>query len=142
MTFFSLPAFIGGLLIGLSAVIFLLGLGRIMGVSGIVSNLLSRKGFTDWRLLFIIGLLLSPWLYYLLNGSLPVVEVTNSIPILVAGGLLVGVGSAMGSGCTSGHSICGIARLAPGSLVITVLFMLAGGVSVFVVRHLFVLGGQ
>lgn len=136
MTWFSLPALIGGIVIGVAAVLFLLGMGRIMGVSGILSNLLSRKGITDWRLLFMVGLLISPWIYYLANGSLPVVEVTNSLPLLIGAGLLVGVGSAMGSGCTSGHSICGISRLAPGSLVITVLFMVAGGVSVFVLKHL------
>lgn len=136
MTFFSLPALVGGIVIGFSAILLLLGLGRIMGVSGILNHLLSRQGFTDWRLLFIAGLLLSPTLYYLVVGSLPVIEVTNSLPLLIGAGLLVGVGSAMGSGCTSGHSICGIARFAPGSLLITVIFMVAGGLSVFVLKHL------
>ncbi len=136
MTWFSLPALIGGVLIGLSAVLFLLGLGRIMGVSGIVANLLSRKGITDWRILFVVGLLISPWIYLFTAGSLPVVEVTSSLPLLIGGGLLVGIGSALGSGCTSGHSICGISRFAPGSLVITMLFMVAGGVSVFILKHL------
>lgn len=136
MTFFSLPALLGGILIGISAVLFLLGLGRIMGVSGIVSNILSRSGITAWRLCFIVGLLIAPALYYIIAGSLPAVTVTDSWPLLVGAGLLVGIGSAMGSGCTSGHSICGISRLAPGSLVITVLFMVAGGVTVFVLKHL------
>ncbi len=140
MSLFSLPALIGGIFIGLAAALFLLGLGRIMGVSGIATNLLSRQGITGWRVLFMIGLLLSPSIYYLLFGYLPTVEVTTSWPLLVGGGLLVGVGSAMGSGCTSGHSVCGIARLAPGSLVITMIFMLAGGVSVFVLKHL-MMGG-
>ncbi len=136
MTFFSLPALLGGILIGIAAVLFLLGLGRIMGVSGIVSNLLSRSGLTMWRLCFIAGLLIAPTLYYLVVGSLPAVTVTSSWPLLVGAGLLVGIGSAMGSGCTSGHSICGISRLAPGSLVITVVFMVAGGVTVFILKHL------
>ncbi len=136
MSLFSLPALIGGLFIGLAAALFLLGLGRIMGVSGIATNLLNRRGITGWRVLFMIGLLLSPSIYYLIFGALPKVEVTSSLPLLIGGGLLVGVGSAMGSGCTSGHSVCGIARLAPGSLVITVIFMVAGGAAVFVLRHL------
>lgn len=140
MTWFSLPALIGGLLIGLASAIFLLGMGRIMGVSGIVNNLLTRSGFADWRLLFVAGLLLSPWIYYVIAGELPAVEVTNSPTLLIAAGLLVGVGSALGSGCTSGHSICGIARFAPGSLVITAIFMLAGGASVFVLKHLMNVG--
>lgn len=140
MSFFSLPALLGGLLIGCAAVLFLIGLGRIMGVSGIVSNLLTRQGITAWRLLFMIGLLISPGVYYLIAGSLPSVSVTSSLPLLIAAGLLVGVGSAMGSGCTSGHSICGISRFAPGSLIITVLFMVAGGVTVFVLKHL-MMGG-
>ncbi|MHC5224878.1 YeeE/YedE family protein [Ignatzschineria sp. LJL83] len=140
MNWFSLPALLGGALIGLASVIFLLGIGRIMGVSGIVSNLLTRSGFTDWRLLFMAGLLLSPWIYYLISGELSAVEVTHSPTLLIAAGLLVGVGSALGSGCTSGHSICGIARFAPGSLIITVIFMLAGGASVFVLRHLMNVG--
>ncbi len=140
MSFFSLPALLGGLLIGCAAVLFLIGLGRIMGVSGIVSNLLTRQGITAWRLLFVIGLLISPGVYYLIAGSLPSVSVTSSLPLLIAAGLLVGVGSAMGSGCTSGHSICGISRFAPGSLIITVLFMVAGGVTVFVLKHL-MMGG-
>lgn len=140
MSFFSLPALLGGLLIGCAAVLFLIGLGRIMGVSGIVSNLLTRQGITAWRVLFVVGLLISPGIYYLIAGSLPTVSVTSSIPLLIAAGLLVGVGSAMGSGCTSGHSICGISRFAPGSLIITVLFMVAGGVTVFVLKHL-MMGG-
>ena len=140
MTFFSLPALLGGLLIGCAAVLFLIGLGRIMGVSGIVSNLLTRQGLTAWRFLFMIGLLISPGVYSLISGSLPTVSVTSSVPLLIAAGLLVGVGSAMGSGCTSGHSICGISRFAPGSLIITVLFMVAGGVTVFILKHL-MMGG-
>lgn len=136
MTWFSLPALVGGIVIGSSATLLLIGIGRIMGVSGILNNLLSRKGITDWRLLFLVGLLISPWIYYLVAGTLPAVEVTQSLPLLIGAGLLVGIGSAMGSGCTSGHSICGISRFAPGSFVITAIFMLAGGLSVFILKHL------
>lgn len=136
MTWFSLPALVGGIVIGSSATLLLIGIGRIMGVSGILNNLLSRRGITDWRLLFLVGLLISPWIYYLVAGTLPAVEVTQSLPLLIGAGLLVGIGSAMGSGCTSGHSICGISRFAPGSFVITAIFMLAGGLSVFILKHL------
>lgn len=135
MTWFSLPALIGGGMIGLAAMLFLLGIGRIMGVSGILNNLLSKKGITDWRLLFMVGLLISPWIYYFTAGYLPDVKVTSSVPLLIIAGLLVGVGSALGSGCTSGHSICGISRLAPGSFLITAIFMIAGGVMVFILKH-------
>lgn len=135
MTWFSLPALIGGGMIGLAAMLFLLGIGRIMGVSGILNNLLSKKGITDWRLLFMVGLLISPWIYYFTVGYLPDVKVTSSVPLLIVAGLLVGIGSALGSGCTSGHSICGISRLAPGSFVITAVFMVAGGVMVFILKH-------
>lgn len=137
MSLFSLPALLGGILIGISAMLFLLGLGRVMGVSGILSNLLTRSGITAWRLCFMVGLLIAPALYYIVVGSLPAVTVTSSMPLLIGAGLLVGIGSALGSGCTSGHSICGISRLAPGSLVITMIFMVAGGVTVFVLKHLF-----
>ncbi|UNM97457.1 YeeE/YedE family protein [Ignatzschineria rhizosphaerae] len=136
MTWFSLPALLGGIVIGFSGLLLLIGVGRIMGVSGILNNLLSKKGMTDWRLLFVVGLLISPWIYDVVIGSLPSVEVTQSVPLLIIAGLLVGIGSALGSGCTSGHSICGISRLAPSSLIITGLFMLSGGIAVFILKHL------
>lgn len=136
MIWFSLPALLGGIVIGFAGLLLLIGIGRIMGVSGILNNLLSKKGMTDWRLLFVVGLLISPWIYDIVIGSLPSVEVTQSVPLLIIAGLLVGIGSALGSGCTSGHSICGISRLAPGSLIITGLFMLSGGIAVFILKHL------
>lgn len=140
MTWFSPTALTGGILIGIAAVVFLLFLGRVMGVSGIVGNLLTRSGFTMWRLLFVVGLLVSPWLYKLIFGELPAITVSSNIPLLIIAGLLVGVGSALGSGCTSGHSICGISRYSPSSVLITIIFMVAGGVTVFVLKHL-ILGG-
>lgn len=130
-SFFSLTALLGGLLIGLAAMIYFLFLGRVMGVSGILSTTLSRHGFTLWRALFIVGILVSPWIYSLF-AEVPVAELTNNKTLLIIGGLLVG----LSSGCTSGHSICGIARLSPNSVVVTLIFMVAGGVSVFIVKHL------
>lgn len=132
---FSLPALLGGLLIGLAAMIYFLFLGRVMGVSGILSSTLSKHGFTLWRALFIIGILISPWVYSLF-AQVPVAELTNNKYLLIIGGLLVGLGAGLSSGCTSGHSICGIARLSPSSVVVTIIFMIAGGVSVFIVKHL------
>ncbi len=140
MTWFSPTALTGGIMIGIAAVVFLLFLGRVMGVSGIVGNLLSRSGFTAWRLLFVIGLLISPWVYKLIFGALPSITVSSNIPLLIIAGLLVGIGSALGSGCTSGHSICGISRYSPSSVLITIIFMVAGGVTVFVLKHL-IFGG-
>ncbi|KZX36850.1 hypothetical protein B9T11_05165 [Wohlfahrtiimonas chitiniclastica] len=134
-SFFSLPALLGGLLIGLSAAIYFLFLGRVMGVSGILGNLLSRCGLTSWRLLFVVGVIISPWIYSLI-APLPVPEITNNKILLIVAGLLVGVGAALSSGCTSGHSICGISRLSPTSVVVTMIFMVAGGIAVFFVKHL------
>lgn len=132
---FSLPALLGGLVIGLSAALYFLFLGRVMGVSGIIGNLLSRCGFTLWRLLFVVGLLASPWIYGMIT-EVPVAEITDNRWVLIIGGLLVGLGSAMSSGCTSGHSICGISRLSPSSVLVTIIFMVAGGMAVFVIKHL------
>ena len=132
---FSLPALLGGLVIGLSAALYFLFLGRVMGVSGIIGNLLSRCGFTLWRLLFVVGLLASPWIYGMIT-EVPVAEITDNRWVLIIGGLLVGLGSAMSSGCTSGHSICGISRLSPSSVLVTIIFMVAGGIAVFVIKHL------
>ena len=132
---FSLPALLGGLVIGLAAALYFLFLGRVMGVSGIIGNLLSRCGFTLWRLLFVVGLLASPWIYGMIT-EVPVAEITDNRWVLIIGGLLVVLGSAMSSGCTSGHSICGISRLSPSSVLVTIIFMVAGGIAVFVIKHL------
>lgn len=134
-SFFSLPALLGGLLIGLASMIYFLFLGRVMGVSGILGNIFSRNGATLWRIVFIVGILISPWIYSLF-AELPVAELTNNKTLLIIGGLLVGLGAGLSSGCTSGHSICGIARLSPSSVIVTIVFMIAGGISVFIVKHL------
>lgn len=129
----------GGLLIGLAAAALVLFNGRIAGISGIVGGLLRpQTGDRAWRLAFIVGLLLSPLLYGLVV-ALPESRVDAGWPTLIAAGLLVGIGTRYGSGCTSGHGVCGISRLSPRSLVATVIFMAAGFATVFIVRH--VLGG-
>ena len=126
----------GGALIGLAAAMFLLFNGRIAGISGILGGLLQwPKGDIGWRLAFLLGLIAAP-LAYGLFAPLPVVTVDAGTATLVAAGLLVGIGTRYGSGCTSGHGVCGLSRRSPRSLVATVAFMTAGFVTVFIVRHL------
>jgi uncharacterized membrane protein YedE/YeeE len=131
-------AFIGGILIG-SAAVLLLGLnGRIAGVSGIlggvVSDPVSGLGESAWRLAFLLGLILGAQAVALIQ---PVaLEIAASWPALIVGGLLVGFGTRLGNGCTSGHGVCGIARLSPRSLVATGIFVLTAMITLFVVRHL------
>jgi uncharacterized membrane protein YedE/YeeE len=127
----------GGLLIGLSAALFVLFNGRIAGVSGILGGLL-RPGVGDigWRVAFLLGLVLAPLAYATVH-PLPAVQVDAGTGTLVAAGLLVGLGTRYGSGCTSGHGVCGLSRLSPRSLVATLSFMAGGFATVFAVRHLF-----
>ncbi|MFB9885884.1 YeeE/YedE family protein [Balneatrix alpica] len=132
-------ALLGGVLIGLASTLFILLNGRIAGISGLLGGLLeAKKGELDYRLLFIAGLLLAPSLYSL-GATLPEVEMQVSWPWLILAGLLVGFGSRLGSGCTSGHGVCGLSRLSPRSLLATLSFMGAGFATVFILRHL--LGG-
>jgi hypothetical protein len=127
---------LGGLLIGLAASGFVLVNGRIAGISGILGGLLGAKpGDTSWRIAFIGGLILAP-LTYQLFAALPPARIDAGWPVLVLAGLLTGSGTRYGSGCTSGHGVCGLSRLSPRSLVATLTFMGAGFVTVFVVRHL------
>jgi len=130
-------AVIGGGLIGLSASMFMLLNGRIAGISGIIGGLLAKrdKGDTAWRLLFILGMVLAP-LSWLLFGQLPSVQIDAGYPLLLVAGFLVGISTRYGSGCTSGHGVCGISRLSPRSIVATLSFMATGFITVFVIRHL------
>lgn len=129
-----LMALLGGALIGLAASMVLLGLGKIMGISGMLRGVFSPQRMPLWQLCFIAGLLLSPWLLGLV-GSLPEVSVTRSLPLLIVAGLLVGFGASLASGCTSGHSVCGMARLSPRSILVTGLFMGAGALTVYLLKH-------
>jgi len=129
-------AFGGGLLIGLAVALFVLLNGRIAGISGIVGGLLApKKGDIAWRLAFVSGLMLAPLLYAAL-ASLQRPRIDASWGELVLAGLLVGLGTRYGSGCTSGHGVCGLSRLSTRSLAATATFMAAGFATVFVVRHL------
>ena len=126
----------GGALIGLAAALFLLFNGRIAGISGILGGLLQwPKGDIAWRIAFLLGLIAAPAAYGLF-APLPAVQVDAGTATLVVAGLLVGIGTRYGSGCTSGHGVCGLSRRSPRSLVATGAFMAAGFITVFIVRHL------
>lgn len=131
---FTPISLVGGLMLGVATVILLLGVGRVAGISGIFSSLLKPKRVEMWQVLFIAGLIVSPLLYRLVK-PLPVLDISTSIPLLIAAGLLVGFGTRLGSGCTSGHGICGNARLSPRSMTATVTFMLFGILTVYIGRH-------
>ncbi len=134
--FTPLGATLGGVMIGASASLLLLLNGRIAGISGILGGLLAAPSReTGWRAAFLAGLVMAP-LVYGLGSSLPEVTVGASFPLLTVAGLLVGFGSRLGSGCTSGHGVCGIGRGSPRSLVATGTFMAVAILTVFVVRHL------
>lgn len=130
-------SFGGGMLIGLSAAMFVLLNGRIAGISGVLGGLFTPvRGDVLWRLAFIGGMVAAP-LAYSVVLALPSVQIDAGYPALVAAGLLVGVGTRYGAGCTSGHGVCGLSRLSLRSLVATGTFMGAGFATVYVLRHLF-----
>lgn len=126
----------GGLLIGLAAAMFVLFNGRIAGISGIIGGLLRpAPGERGWRIAFLLGLVAAP-LVYALAAPLPAMRIDAGTATLIAAGLLVGVGTRYGAGCTSGHGVCGLARGSARSLAATLAFMGAGFATVFIVRHL------
>ncbi len=128
-------ALIGGLVIGIAASMLVLLNGRIAGVAGIVGGLLRPSGGeVGWRIAFVAGLVVAPMLYSIV-ATLPSIKVDAGYPVVVVAGLLVGVGTRYGSGCTSGHGICGISRLSIRTVVATLSFMMAGFATVFIVRH-------
>lgn len=131
------PALAGGGLIGIAAAMFVLLNGRIAGISGVLGGLLKPvRGDVGWRLAFVLGLMGAP-LVYALFASLPRLQLDAGYGALVLAGLLVGVGTRFGSGCTSGHGVCGISRLSPRSLAATAAFMAVGFMTVYFTRHLF-----
>ena len=130
-------AMLGGLLIVLASSMVVLLNGRIAGISGILGGLLRpTKGDLSWRIAFLLGLIVAP-LVFSVVAPLPDVQVDADMTALIVAGLLVGIGTRYGSGCTSGHGVCGLSRLSPRSLVATLAFMLAGFATVFIVRHMF-----
>jgi uncharacterized protein len=141
-SFAPATALFGGILIGLAAVLLMAGLGRIAGISGIVSRLLPphRDQALPIRAAFVIGLIVAPVLLHLLTGSTAIPQAARiNLPLLAASGLMVGFGAVLGSGCTSGHGVCGLARWSTRSAVATATFMATAALVVFVTRH--VMGG-
>lgn len=134
--FTPFSALAGGALIGLSAALLLWLNGRVAGISGIVAGLLPpAAGRIGWRVAFLLGLLIGGGLYALWLGHVPPVRLDTGTPLLVLGGLLVGFGTRLGGGCTSGHGVCGVSRLSGRSIVATVVFMVSAGAVVFLLRH-------
>ena len=137
-SFTPVASAIGGALIGAAAVTLMAAFGRIAGVSGIASRLLPPHGDDGFagRLAFVLGIAAAPLVAWIAAGAMPAPRIEASTPVLAIAGLLVGFGSVWGSGCTSGHGVCGLSRLSPRSLVATMAFMATGMATVFVVRHL------
>ena len=130
------PALLGGIILGLAAALYVHLHGRILGISGIISGLLHPKhGDVIWRFSIAFGSLSAPFWAVWLFDIHPIQVIDSGWTAVVVAGLLVGFGSAYGSGCTSGHGICGLSRLSPRSLVATLCFMMAGFITVFVIRH-------
>ncbi len=145
VNFTPIAATVGGALIGLSAALLLLVKGRIAGISGIAGGIIYPElGDMAWRIMFVLGLVLGGFVYQWLSGDstdglfkgIAHIQSVSSTPVLLIAGLLVGVGTTVGTGCTSGHGICGLARRSPRSLAATLSFMASGALTVFIVRQL------
>ncbi len=138
-TFTPVASLGGGLAIGLGAVLLMLGLGRIMGATGILSGLAfpeNREEFA-WRAALAVGMVLAPGMIFVVTGTMPSLSVPVSPAMIVVGGVIVGLGASLGSGCTSGHGVCGLSRLSVRSLVAVPTFMATGAITVFFIRHVF-----
>ena len=135
-------SFLGGILIGVAASVFILFNGKIAGISGIVGGLFRpKKNDFAWRVMFILGLVISPIIYNLIS-PLPTVTINTSKGVIVIAGVLVGLGSRFGSGCTSGHGVCGVARISPRSILATISFILSGAITVAIIKFLRVAIGE
>jgi uncharacterized membrane protein YedE/YeeE len=136
LAFTPVPALLGGIMLGTAATLYILLHGRILGISGIISGLLSPKsGDVNWRLILVLGIVSAPLWASLVFGIHTESVIDADWPVIVIAGLLVGFGANYGSGCTSGHGICGLSRLSPRSLIATLTFMGAGFLMVFIIRH-------
>jgi len=133
--FTPIPAAIGGTLIGLAVALLMLTTGRIAGISGIVDGLIGNDDGKGWRAAFVAGLVLAPLLARLVGFTLPMPRMPASWVVIAGAGLLVGFGTRLGGGCTSGHGVCGMARLSPRSIVATLIFMGTAMVVVAIARH-------
>jgi hypothetical protein len=137
--FTPLLSFLGGTLIGLAAVALMAVHGRVAGINGIASGFLTTQLNQDWawRAAFLAGMIASPLILLGVTGQLPEITVPSSPPLLVIGGFLTGIGTTYGSGCTSGHGVCGISRLSARSITATLTFMATAAATVFLTRHVF-----
>lgn len=137
--FTPFASLLGGALIGIAATLLMLVHGRIMGATGILTGAIQPEGAGDrgWRLATLAGMASAPLVYLAIAGAPAPLEVPVSTAMLVLGGIIVGIGVTLGGGCTSGHGVCGLARLSPRSLVATLTFMATTAATVFVVRHVF-----
>ena len=135
--FTPISSFGGGLAIGLGAVILMLSLGRILGATGILSGtvFVEDKEELKWRAAMILGMIAAPILIFLFTGEMPEVNVPISPMMIVLGGVIVGFGASLGSGCTSGHGVCGLSRLSVRSMVAVPTFMATGVITLYIIRH-------
>jgi uncharacterized membrane protein YedE/YeeE len=129
----------GGALIGLGAVLLMLGLGRILGATGIMSGLVFAENSSEfsWRAAMVVGMILSPGLIFWVTGQMPEISVPVSPLMIAIGGVIVGLGASLGSGCTSGHGVCGLSRLSVRSIVAVPTFMVTAAITVYLIRHMF-----
>ena len=132
LNFTPISAFNGGLLIGLAVVIFFVSNGRLAGVSGIVNNALTTFHNRTINLLFLLGLILGPLIFMIISQTTIPFDMTSSKPTIIIGGLLVGIGTKISSGCTSGHGVCGISRFSIRSIIATILFILSAMMTVLI----------
>ena len=139
--FTPFASFSGGLAIGLGAVLLMLGLGRILGATGVLTGLVfaDNRDELSWRVAMVVGMIAAPGVIFALTGTMPEISVPVSPAMVVIGGVIVGFGASLGSGCTSGHGVCGLSRLSIRSLVAVPTFMATAAITVFVIRH--VIGG-
>ena len=133
--FTPFPSLIGGMIIGFSVVLYFYTTGRLAGISGILANSVTNKLNRFSNFLFLLGLIIGPSIYFLFNESSGTFEITNSLILIILGGFLVGLGTRMGSGCTSGHGICGISRFSIRSIFATIIFILFGIITVFILQQ-------
>ncbi len=132
INFTPIPAFTGGLIIGLAVVVFFLLNGRLVGISGIASNALTEKENKFDNLLFLLGLIIAPFIYSLFSNGGINISISNSYILMIAAGLLVGIGTRISGGCTSGHGISGIGRFSLRSIIATITFMIVGILTVYI----------
>tara|TARA_B100000315_G_scaffold134513_1_gene123970 strand:- start:24 stop:443 length:420 start_codon:yes stop_codon:yes gene_type:complete len=133
INFTPLSAFAGGIIIGLAVVVFFVGNGRLAGISSITDNLLTSKQGRGDNFFFLIGLVVGPIIFLFFNTNEIPFLITNSLPLIIAGGLLVGIGTKVASGCTSGHGICGVARSSLRSVIATLLFIVTAILTVAII---------